>query len=66
MADIDAEREMRRSDIAGYLRMFADELDAGETTNVDRTGTANRPTPIGERKALRATTGARVGRRIRI
>lgn len=53
MADIDAERRMNRSDVAEYLRSFADELDASETTDANRSETDDRTGTV-ERRDERA------------
>lgn len=63
MTDIEAEREMSRSDVAEYLRTFADELDAKRANAMDGTGANDRPShseqrPDAESNADRPPAGA--------
>jgi len=49
MADIEAEREMSRSDVAEYMRTFANELDASGGAGTDGAGSNDRTNDSSQR-----------------
>lgn len=51
MADIEAEREMSRSDVAEYMRTFANELDASGGAGTDGAGSSARTSDANQRDA---------------